>query len=73
MNRFVLKNTFIKIYLYHFLINIFPKNNESKLDFGNRTIVLNNFLYGMEGYIYTATLFYTLGVEYYSTPQVKTE
>jgi hypothetical protein len=23
MNRFVLKNTFIKIYIYHFLINIF--------------------------------------------------
>jgi hypothetical protein len=25
MNRFVLKNTFIKIYIYHFLINIFMK------------------------------------------------
>jgi hypothetical protein len=25
MNRFVLKNTFIKIYIYHFLINIFIK------------------------------------------------
>jgi hypothetical protein len=25
MNRFVLKNTFIKIYIYHFLINIFTK------------------------------------------------
>ena len=24
-------------------------------------------------YIYTVALFYTLGVEYYSTPQVKTE
>ena len=23
MNRFVLKNTFIKVYIYHFLINIF--------------------------------------------------
>jgi hypothetical protein len=23
MNRFILKNTFIKIYIYHFLINIF--------------------------------------------------
>ena len=25
MNRFILKNTFIKVYLYHFLINIFIK------------------------------------------------
>ncbi len=23
INRFVLKNTFIKVYIYHFLINIF--------------------------------------------------
>jgi hypothetical protein len=25
MNRFVLKNTFIKVYIYYFLINIFIK------------------------------------------------
>jgi hypothetical protein len=29
MNRFVLKNTFIKVYIYHFFINIFYKNKRS--------------------------------------------
>ena len=43
MNRFALKNTFIKIYIYHFLTNIFNKNKKSKLDFKDH--VLNNFLY----------------------------
>jgi hypothetical protein len=41
MNIFVLKNIFIKIYIYHFLINIFT----SKLSFVNYVVVLNNFLY----------------------------
>jgi len=45
MNRFVLKNTFIKVYIYYFLINIFYKNKESKLGFGDRVIVLNDFFY----------------------------
>ena len=49
MNRFVLKNTLIKIYLYHFLINIFfKKNKKLKLDFGDRDIVQNNLFYGYE-------------------------
>jgi hypothetical protein len=46
MNRFVLKNTFIKVHIYYFLINIFYKNKESKLGFGDRVIVLNDFFYG---------------------------
>jgi hypothetical protein len=29
MNRFILKNTFIKIYIYHFSINIFIKISQS--------------------------------------------
>jgi len=33
MNRFVLKNTLMKIYIYHFSINIFIKNKKSKLCF----------------------------------------
>ena len=45
MNIFVLKNTFIKIYVYHFSINIFFKNKRSKLCFGDRIAVLNDFLY----------------------------
>jgi len=49
MNRFVFKNTFIKIYLYHFLINIFIKNKKSKLDFGDRAIVQNDLFYGYGG------------------------
>jgi hypothetical protein len=43
MNRFVLKNTFIKVYIYHFSINIFYKNKRSKLCFGDRVAVLNDF------------------------------
>ena len=48
MNRFVLKNTFIKIYIYHFLINIFIKNKKSELYFGDCVAVQNdlNYQYG---------------------------
>jgi len=46
MNVFVLKNTFIKIYIYYFLIIIFIKNKELKLGFGNRVVALNNFFMG---------------------------
>jgi len=49
MNRFVLKNTFIKVYIYHFLIKYFCKNKESKLSFEDRVVVLNEFLYDNEG------------------------
>ena len=42
--RFVLKNTFIKIYIYHFSTNIFYKNKWSKLCFGDRVAVLNVFI-----------------------------
>jgi hypothetical protein len=49
MNRFVLKNTFIKIYLYHCLINIFIKNKQSKLNFGDHVIVQNDMFYGYGG------------------------
>ena len=45
MSRFVLKNTFIKIYIYHFLI-FFYKNKELKLGFGDHVGILNNFEYG---------------------------
>jgi hypothetical protein len=45
MNRFVLKNTFIKVYIYHFLINIFYRNKKSKLCFRERVAVQNDFLY----------------------------
>ena len=52
MNRFVLKNTFIKVYVYHFSINIFfKKNKRSKLCFGDRVAVLNDFLYQYGGSI----------------------
>ena len=43
MNRFVLKNTFIKIYIHHFSINIFYKNKKSKLHFGDRVAVRTTF------------------------------
>ena len=49
MNTFVL-NFFIKIYLYHILLNIFfYKNNKLKLDFGDRAIVQNDLFYGNGG------------------------
>jgi len=40
MNRFVLKNTFIKVYIH---ISIFNKK-KSKFYFGDRVAVLNEFL-----------------------------
>ena len=43
MNRFVLKNYFIKVYIYHFFLNIFYKNKRSKLCFGDCVTVLNDF------------------------------
>jgi hypothetical protein len=33
MDIFVLQNTFIKVYIYQFLINFFYKNKKSKLRF----------------------------------------
>ena len=51
MNRFILKSTFIKFYVYHFSINIFSKNKRSKLCFGDRVAVLNDFLYQYGGSI----------------------
>ena len=48
MNRFVLKNTFIKVYIY--------RNKESKklkLCFRDRVAVQNDFLYGYGGSIYS--------------------
>ena len=44
MNRFVLKNTFIKIYKSHFSINIFIITRGQSC-FGDRVIVLNDFFY----------------------------
>jgi hypothetical protein len=43
MNRFILKNTFIKVYIYHFFINIFYKNKRLQLCFEDRAAVLNDF------------------------------
>jgi len=43
MNKFILKKTFIKVYIYHFLINIFYKNKKSKLCFANHVTVQNDF------------------------------
>jgi hypothetical protein len=42
INRFVLKITFIRIYLYNFTINIFYIKEKSKLYFGDRVAVLND-------------------------------
>jgi hypothetical protein len=63
MNRFVLQNTFIKVYICYFVTNY--KNKKSKLHFGDRTVVLNDFIYRREYYyvessnffIYILTLF----------------
>ena len=48
MNRFVLKNTFIKIYIYHFLLNILIKK-EVKVIFGDRVAVQNHFIFQYGG------------------------
>jgi hypothetical protein len=44
MNRFVLQNIFIKVYICYFLI-IFYKNKKSKLYFVDRVVVLNDMFY----------------------------
>ena len=41
MNRFILKNTFIKVYIY-FFPKYFYKNKRSKLCFGDRIAFLND-------------------------------
>jgi hypothetical protein len=38
-----LKITFIRIYIYNFSINIFYRKEKSKLCFGDRVAVLNDF------------------------------
>ena len=42
MNRFVLKNTFIKVYIYYFFSKYFYKNKRSKLYYEDRVAVLND-------------------------------
>jgi len=49
MNRFFLENTFIKIYIYHFSINIFIKTRSQKLYFGDRVAVQTNFIFEYGG------------------------
>jgi hypothetical protein len=49
MNRFILQNTFIKVYICWFLTNIFIKKKKSKLYFGDRVAVLNDFIYQTGG------------------------
>jgi len=46
MNRFVFKNNFIKNIHISLFDKYFYKNMESKLNFGVRVIVLNDFLCG---------------------------
>ena len=45
MNIFVLKNTFIKVYIYYFFNKYFYRNNKSKLCFEDRVVILNDFFY----------------------------
>jgi hypothetical protein len=52
MNRFVLKNTFIKVYIYHFLYKYFYNNKWPKLCFGDRAVVQNDKFYGKEGVVF---------------------
>jgi hypothetical protein len=49
MNKFVLKNTFIKVYIHHYSINIFCNNKRSKLYFGDSVAVLNVSFFRTEG------------------------
>jgi hypothetical protein len=49
MNRFVLKNTFIKVHIHHYSINIFCNSKRLKLYFGDRVAVLNVSFFRMEG------------------------
>jgi hypothetical protein len=57
MNRFVLKNIFIKVYLHHYSINIFYNNKRSKLYIGDRAVVLNvSFSERREYYLEKATM-----------------
>jgi hypothetical protein len=49
MNRFVFKNTFIKVYIHHYSINIFIIKKRSQLYFGDRVTVLNVSFFETEG------------------------
>ena len=49
MNIFIMKNTFVKIYTYHLLIDIFYRNKESKLGFKTVSLSLMTFFIGTKG------------------------
>jgi len=49
MNRFVFKNTFIKIYIYHFSINIFIKIRNQSYTLETVSLSKNNFMFKYEG------------------------
>jgi hypothetical protein len=52
MNIFVLKKYFHKSIHIPLFDKYFYKIKESKLGFGDRVVVLNDFLYGYEGSIF---------------------
>jgi hypothetical protein len=58
MSRFVLQNTFIKEYIFQIFRYIFYKNKKSKLCFGDRVVVLNVKLFGMEGVLIHRQMFH---------------
>jgi hypothetical protein len=51
MSRFILQIVVIKVYICHFLINIFYKNKKSKLYFEDRVAVLDDMFYEYGGSI----------------------
>jgi hypothetical protein len=67
MNRFVLKSTFIKIYIYHFVSNLF-ENVLSKLWFVDCVVVQNdlNYQYGGSMCDFVLWLPYVIMFEYVS-------
>jgi hypothetical protein len=49
MNRFVFKNTFIKVYIHPLFDKYFYNNKRSKLYFGDRVVVVNVGFFRTEG------------------------
>ena len=49
MYKFALKNTFIKIYIYHFLINIFIKINSQSYALETVSLSETILFFSMEG------------------------
>ena len=72
MYRFVLKNTFTKIYIYHFLINIFIKISSQSYALKTVSLSKTTLFFSMEGVLMQYLVFYNKKCNYFGCPSVTT-